>query len=130
MSWFGLGKEIAEPVNAIGSAVDKIFTSDDERAQNKYKQDELEQKPIIEQAKINQEEAKKNSLFHSGWRPAIGWTCAYGLFYHHFAAPMLTQIFGWPMPPVNIESIISLLVPMLGIGGYRTYEKVKGVARR
>ena len=32
------------------------------------------------QMEINKEEAKHASIFVSGWRPFVGWTCGGGLF--------------------------------------------------
>ncbi|MCP1613949.1 hypothetical protein J2848_005650 [Azospirillum lipoferum] len=36
---------------------------------------------------------------------------------------------GMPMPQIDTDTLMGLLVPMLGLAGYRTFEKVKGVAR-
>ncbi|WP_372399071.1 hypothetical protein ABMY26_23900 [Azospirillum sp. HJ39] len=36
---------------------------------------------------------------------------------------------GTPMPQIDTDTLMGLLVPMLGLGAYRTFEKVKGVAR-
>ena len=33
------------------------------------------------------------------------------------------------MLQIDIDTLTSLLVPMLGLGAYRTFAKVKGVAR-
>lgn len=81
------------------------------------------------QTDINQEESKSDSLFKSGWRPAVGWTCVGGLFYQVVARPLLTwvsNINGWQIPPsLELDTLMTLLFGMLGLGAYRTYEKVK-----
>lgn len=85
------------------------------------------------QININQEEAKNSNLFVAGWRPAVGWTCTVGLFYTAIMQPMLAWVsvnFGWVQPPVlDIGPLMTILGGLLGFGGYRAYEKVKGVAR-
>ena len=85
------------------------------------------------QTDINVEEAKSDSLFKSGWRPAIGWTCAGGLFYQLLIRPIGTwvakNLWGWePMPSLEMDTLLTLLFGMLGLGAYRTIEKVKGRA--
>jgi hypothetical protein len=82
------------------------------------------------QAKINEIEAGSDSLFKSGWRPACGWLCVFGLALHTVGYPLL----GWyltlyhpgaAMPQVDTELLVSLLMGLLGLGGYRTLEKFK-----
>ena len=57
----------------------------------------------LAQLGINKVEAAHRSMFVAGWRPFIGWTCGVAL-----------------MP---------VLMGMLGLGGLRSWEKVKGVDR-
>jgi len=54
----------AEPIDALGSAVDKIFTNDEERMQALL--DKIAQKQAILQAEINKVEAQHCSLFVAG----------------------------------------------------------------
>ena len=68
MAWLGIGKEIAEPAKAITDGLDKLFTSDSERAEAQRLLEKLRQEPLIMQAMINQEHAKTGSLFHVGRR--------------------------------------------------------------
>ena len=85
------------------------------------------------QTKINEVEAGSERLFVSGWRPAIGWICATGLFYTFVLQPLLE----WGstnfslMPPPHLDSgvLVSVVTGLLGLAGYRTYEKVQGVAK-
>lgn len=84
---------------------------------------QMEMEVIRGQLEINAEEAKSASIFVSGWRPAVGWLGVFGLAYQ-----VLAPAFG--IPTANTEVLISLLFGLLGLGGMRTVEKVKGVARR
>ena len=87
------------------------------------------------QLAVNQAEAASGSLFVAGWRPAIGWICAVGLFYDFLLQPLLpwliSLVIGKPvsvLPPLAGETLMTLLFGMLGLGGLRTVEKVKGKA--
>ena len=86
------------------------------------------------QLQVNVAEAGNPSLFVSGWRPAVGWVCVLGLLVQTVGYPLL----GWglslwspgtAMPTIDTDTLMGLLVPMLGLGAYRTFEKVKGAAR-
>lgn len=91
-------------------------------------------KLALAQTETNKIEAASESLFKSGWRPAVGWTCAGGLFYQMIARPLLGWIavnwFGWqvPPPPLEMDTLMTLLFGMLGLGAFRMTEKIKGVA--
>lgn len=81
---------------------------------------------------VNAVEAASSSLFIAGWRPAVGWTCAGGLFYQVIAAPVLGWVAGnllqWSAPPaLEMDTLMTLLFGLLGLGGYRTIEKARGV---
>src|SRR3546814_10900279 len=86
------------------------------------------------QIEVNKAEAQSGSLFIGGWSPAVGWVCVVGLTYTFFAQPMLawgSAAAGIPTPPdLDLSALITLLAGMLGLGGFRTYEKAKGVAGR
>lgn len=85
------------------------------------------------QSDINLADAQSGSLYQGGWRPAIGWCCAGAVFYSYLFVP-LTMYAGFvtghpiPKPPVLDEHLWELLFILLGVGGLRTYEKLKGVA--
>ncbi|CAO3357706.1 3TM-type holin [Azospirillum melinis] len=83
---------------------------------------------------VNAAEVTNPSLFVSGWRPAVGWVCVGGLFVQTVGYPLMSWALsiwspGTPMPQIDTDTLMGLLVPMLGLGAYRTFEKVKGVAR-
>lgn len=86
------------------------------------------------QLAINQVEAASSSLFVSGWRPAVGWVCAFGFAYVALLQPLLPWLVGLrgmvvaPLPNIDTSVLMTLLLGMLGLGGLRTTEKIKGVA--
>lgn len=87
------------------------------------------------QAQANTEQAKHPSLFVAGARPAIMWICAAAMGYHFVLQPFL--VFGVlvagveipALPELDMASLMPVLLGILGLGGMRSYEKVKGIAR-
>lgn len=86
----------------------------------------------LAQTEINKVEATSPDLFKSGWRPAAGYVCVLGLAYQFLAQPLAawaSAINGWPVPPVlQLGDLYGLLFGMLGLGAYRSVERVKGKA--
>lgn len=86
------------------------------------------------QIDTNKAEATNPNVFVSGWRPFIGWVCGTALMYTYIGYPIAiwatTIWFPSVVPPKlgNDGMLYELLLGMLGMGGLRTFEKVKGVA--
>lgn len=85
------------------------------------------------QLEINKVEAASPSLFTSGWRPYIGWTCGAAFSYKFVLAPIglfVMAAIGHPivLPVLDFTEMLTVLLGMLGLGGMRTYEKIKGAA--
>jgi hypothetical protein len=82
---------------------------------------------------VDQAEAANTSVFVSGWRPFIGWVCGSGLAYQFVFSPLLTwgaALVGHPVvtPTLDLSTLLTLLLGMLGLGGMRTVEKLNGKA--
>lgn len=79
------------------------------------------------QTRINEIEAQHRTVFVAGWRPFIGWVCGVALAYNF----VIRDLFIWAMQPeqvppaLQMEHLMTVLLGMLGLGGLRTYEKVK-----
>lgn len=85
------------------------------------------------QIDVNKVEASNSSLFVSGWRPAVGWTCAAAFAFKFIGGPLLVFVAGYfghqiTLPVMDFTEMSTILMGMLGIGALRTVEKVKGVA--
>jgi hypothetical protein len=139
---------IAGPViQAVGSALDSLFTSDEERLRAELEFGKLgleaakvDADLIRGQQEINKAEAGHSSVFVAGWRPAIGWVGVSALAYQFILYPLLTWLWVWlqsrgwvdagisPPPLLDVEALLVLLTGILGIAGTRTFEKVRGVA--
>jgi len=89
---------------------------------------ELDPNELISlQTKINEIEAGHRSIFVAGWRPFIGWICGIALAYNF----IIRDLFIWILKPIDIppalqmEHLMTVLLGMLGLGGLRTFEKIK-----
>lgn len=81
------------------------------------------------QLDINKAEAANPNVWVSGWRPGVGWVCVAALGYQYVARPLLIGFGVASEMPALDSSLWELLFGMLGLGGLRTFEKVKGVAK-
>lgn len=136
---------IASLLPILGSVLDKVIPNAAERERAKAEialklmQNETELVKLFAaqdqgQIEINKEEAKSSSLFVSGWRPFIGWTCGVGCAWAFILKPILdwaVTIAGSTvtLPQLQTGELMSLMLGLLGMGTLRTYEKFKGVAR-
>ena len=120
------------------SVIERIWPDANKRAEEMRKLEELKQKGdlaelnafvqlTMAQIKTNQIEAAHKSLFVAGWRPFIGWVCGVGLAYNVILSPILDIWF--TVPEVKTELLYPVLMGMLGLGGLRTFEKLKNVSR-
>ena len=131
------------PILEIGSKlIDKLFPDPTEKARAQLELMKLQQNGelaqlqadlqlAMSQLEVNKIEAGSGSLFRGGWRPSVGWICAFALFYQMSLRPVFTwlgPLIGLPagMPSLELDTLMTLLFGMLGLGAYRTYEKVKG----
>jgi hypothetical protein len=121
-------------IGVAGKVLDKFVEDKDLKTKLEA---ELKQQMVsldLAQAQANIESAKHSSLFVSGARPAILWICAFALGWQFILHPI--AIWGvalWapgtPIPAINSEGLMTLTLSLLGLGGMRTAEKWKGVAR-
>jgi len=97
--------------------------------------DKHAQEALLAQLEINKAEAASGSLFKGGWRPAVGWICAIAFAYHFVLQPLIifvVAIVGVDIPDLpkfNMNTLLTVLGGLLGIGGLRTYEKQKGLTK-
>ena len=90
---------------------------------------------IKAQIEVNKIEATSTDRFTSGWRPFIGWCCGFGLLYAAVLEPLarfvaqVTLSYNGVFPAIDTTLTMQILFGMLGLGGMRTYEKMKGVSK-
>ena len=89
----------------------------------------------LAQIEVNKAEAQHRSIFVSGWRPFIGWTCGVALAWHFVISPLVlftTAIVGIAIPELpsfDMETLTTILLGMLGLGSLRSFEKYKGLTK-
>ena len=115
-------------VKDIGNAIDQNITNDEERLEAHRKFDEL-------QTTVNIEEIKTRNVFIAGWRPFLGWSFAIGISINVVLMPIVQWIclmLGYdnvPLPNFPFDIMMEMIFGMLGLAGYRTYEKQKGLTK-
>ena len=93
------------------------------------------QELTIAQIEVNKTEAQSRNIFVAGWRPFVGWTCGIALAWHFVGLPVtlfmtsMFQVETPPLPEFEMESLMTVLLGMLGLGGLRTFEKTKGLTK-
>ena len=124
-----------DPVTAVadlvGVAINKIWPDKSEQEKQQLAAAVM---MLQGQLDINRAEAASPSTFVSGWRPFIGWVCGsacawnwVGLSIAKFVA-ITFFAHTIDLKPADISEMMPVLMGMLGLGGLRTFEKVKGVA--
>ena len=84
------------------------------------------------QIQTNVEEAKSTNWFVAGARPFIMWTCGVALAYVSIVEPVSRFVakvwFGYvgDFPIIDTNLTMQILMGILGLGAYRTAEKIKG----
>lgn len=138
MVWQFLIGPIAETVNTVLKRVlpvEKISEGDRLKLEQELALQlaQLDWQEVAGQLQANVEEAKHESVFVAGWRPFIGWVCGAAFALHFIAIPILLWgrvYFGWSLPPsvptFDMNTLLTVLLGMLGLGGMRTFEKIKG----
>lgn len=135
-SIFDLGGKIIDKIFPDKDAADKVkFEMMKMQQDGAFKEMELEYANMMQQAKINEVEAGSSNFFVSGWRPAVGWVCVAAYAFNYLGMPMFNWVVKfWTLNAPQITALdtselTTLLFGLLGIGGLRTFEKIKGAAK-
>ena len=124
-------------IGAVSTVLDRVIPDVNARQQAK---DELAKAVLqddfqlaLAQVQTNEAEAQSDNIFKSGWRPGIGWICGIAFSLHFVIFPILNWflILFHQTPitiPFDMNTLLTVLGGLLGIGGLRTIEKIKGVA--
>ena len=130
---------LGQLVGPVSNLLDKVVEDKDQKAILAHEIATMAERHAQELAKgqieINKAEAQSRNIFIAGWRPFVGWSCGLALFWHFLGLPITLFITGWfdvqhpPLPEFDMDSLMTVLLGMLGLGGMRTFEKFKGVAK-
>lgn len=129
-------------IGPVTGLLDKFIEDKDQKAKLAHEIATMAEKQMHEQTmgqlEVNKSEAAHRSIFVAGWRPFIGWVCGIALAYHFIVAPMIvfalvafniTGLHPSDLPRFDMDSLMTVLLGMLGLGGLRSFEKYKGVAK-
>ena len=120
-------------IGGVTSIIDKFITNPEDKIKAKQHVLDLQHQLYQEQIKTNQIEAQHRTIFVAGWRPFIGWVCGASLFWNFVGYPIssffLTSKGIEVPPPIMAEYLFELMFGMLGLGGFRTFEKYKRIAK-
>lgn len=123
----------------VSSIIDRLIPDKNAAAKAKLELLTLETNgelnSMMKQLDVNMKEAEHKSIFVAGARPFILWMCGVIFGYHFLLHPILlttAALSGFDvsvLPQFDIHAIWPVLGGLLGLGGFRTYEKYKGVAK-
>ena len=130
---------ISALIAPVTSLLDKFIEDKDQKAQLAHDISTMAQRHAQKLAKgqleINESEAQSRNIFVAGWRPFIGWTCGIAMFWHFVGVPITLFLVGWfaveipELPQFDMNSLMTVLLGRLGLGGLRTFEKTKGITK-
>ncbi len=129
---------ISSLVAPVSGLLDKFIEDKDQRALLAHEiatlAEKQAQEQIVEQIKTNQIEAAHQSMFVAGWRPAVGWVCALAMLLNFILIPFINlgmEFAGQDirLDLIEMDTMMPVLLGMLGLGGMRSYEKSRKVAR-
>lgn len=126
-------------IGPVTGLLDKFIEDKDQKARLAHEIATMAEKhgheAAMAQVDVNKAEAQHRSIFVAGWRPFIGWTCGVALAYHFILNPVIlfgASVAGFELPDLpefDMQSLMTVLLGMLGLGGMRTFEKAKGLTK-
>jgi hypothetical protein len=122
-------------IGPITGLLDKFIEDKDQKSALAHEIATMSQKyaqeSALAQIAVNKVEAASPSLFTSGWRPATGWVCVLGMAGNFLVIPFANFVMALTMdipvsvPLIPLDTMLPVLLGMLGLGGLRTFEKTR-----
>lgn len=118
----------------LGNVLDKVLPDPQARAKAQAEIMAALMAADVSQVEVNKVEAAHRSIFVAGWRPFIGWVGGSALAYIYIVQPMVNWVLqlwypGVVAPEIMTDNLFELVLAMLGLGGMRTFEKMRGVTK-
>lgn len=127
---------------AIVPIIERLFPNPQVAAEAKLKMFELQLSGglkeleanlsvALAQLDVNKEEAKAGP-YRGGWRPFIGWTCGAAFAFNFVLLPIshavaiYIEFVGTLPQPLDMATMMPVMLGMLGLGGMRSFEKSNG----
>lgn len=128
----GIGNAISKPIEAVGSVLDKVVTTDKDRSNAEQVMALIRQNPMLWQAVLNNFNATSSRFFDSSWRPFIGWVgglciALYFIPQFSFAAYLWVSLCTAKheiIPyPIKADQLMELVWLLLGFGAYHIADR-------
>lgn len=116
-------------IGAVAAVVDRLFPDPAQRDAARLKLLELAAQGELAQLEVAKTEAQHPSLFVAGARPGFMWASVFIVVFNFIVAPLLSwfaALYSADLPAIPVldfEYLSPILLGMLGLGGYRTFEK-------
>lgn len=119
-------------IGTLAKDIRQAITGDlpvEKQAEIELKIREIEAAALQAQTAINLKEAESEKIFIAGWRPFIGWTGGFCLAYAAIIEPFarfIAQVgfeYKGPFPIIDTTLTMQVLIGILGLGAYRSYDK-------
>ena len=131
-----IGGGMVTAAEGVANIIDRFVETDEEKQAAELIKAKLMMKPSLAQIELNKVEAGHRSIFVAGWRPFIGWVCGFALLWHFILFDLLTWVTVNFFPHVSelpeltgTETLVTVLLSLLGLGAMRTVEKFGGRAK-
>jgi len=125
---------LSQLIGPVSGLLDKFIEDKDQKNQLAHEIATMAAKAQAEnnkaQLEVNKEEAKHESIFVSGWRPATGWCIVSAMCGNFMVIPFTNFVMELiekdiVIPLIPMDTMMPVLLGMLGLGGLRTYEKTR-----
>lgn len=122
---------VGQLIGPVSGLLDKFIEDKDQKNALAHEISTMSEKHAqriaLEQIEVLKLDAKGN-WFQSSWRPLAGYCCVLGLFVNFLVSPICAG-FGIDIPQADAGVMMPLLLGMLGLGGARSFERVKGIGK-
>ena len=131
-----IGSGIVSAAEGVANIIDRFVETDEEKHAAEIIKAKMMMQPSLAQIELNKIEAGHRSIFVAGWRPFIGWVCGIALLWHFILFDLLSWITVNHFPHMTAlpeltgtETLVTVLLSLLGLGAMQTVEKFGGRAR-
>lgn len=131
-----IGSGIVSAAEGVANIIDRFVETDEEKQAAEIIKAKMMMQPSLAQIELNKIEAGHRSIFVAGWRPFIGWVCGFALLWRFILFDMLIWVTVNFFPhvtalpkPTGTETLVTVLLSLLGLGAMRTVEKFGGKAK-
>ena len=131
---FGIDNAISEGLKVINKFIPDKDLQAKMEAEYRTALLNIDAQQALAQSETNKIEAASSRLFIAGWRPFIGWICGCAMAYHFILQPLIAFLFAAfnhpiTLPSFDMNTLYTVLMGLLGLGGMRSLEKIKGATK-